>query len=431
MQQVVPQPRSQLAPRQGGAETTGGRPPRFRRTSVALAAAAAVGAVGILAGCSGDADTAAGAGDTTEVKIAVITPLSGLDRGRGAGALNAVKLAVNEANAENAIPGYTLVVEEKDDKAEADVAAAVSKEAADDPDVVAAIGSVYSGTTRAAVGPLQAKNIALVTPGATATALTRGDAWATKPARQYDNLFRACVPDDFFAPAMAEYLRDKGVNVAGVVNDGDDYGTGYTTAFASAFTQAGGKIVDAGTIDPDKAIEPALIDTFKKGKVEAVAWGGLDVGGGALSIASKNAGLRVPQVGGDGMYSQDYLFSSGIESAGDMASLPGVPPDSSEAGQAFLAAYRAQRFDSPVTMESLLGYDAAKVLIEALKTSLPQSGGDINAARPATIKALGTATVDGLTGNVAFDQYGDPVTKVGTIYRVSGGQWVPEKTLSQ
>ena len=36
--------------------------------------------------------------------------------------------------------------------------------------------------------------------------------------------------------------------------------------------------------------------------------------------------------------------------------------------------------------------------------------------------------IDGSTGKVAFDQYGDSTNKVLTVYKVDGGKWVAEKT---
>ena len=40
---------------------------------------------------------------------------------------------------------------------------------------------------------------------------------------------------------------------------------------------------------------------------------------------------------------------------------------------------------------------------------------------------MGKVTFDGVTGKVAFDQYGDTTTKVLTVYKVDGGKWVPAK----
>lgn len=45
------------------------------------------------------------------------------------------------------------------------------------------------------------------------------------------------------------------------------------------------------------------------------------------------------------------------------------------------------------------------------------------------MEAIGSVKVDGLGGPIAFDACGEPSSKTLTIYRVSGGNWVVEKTL--
>jgi len=50
------------------------------------------------------------------------------------------------------------------------------------------------------------------------------------------------------------------------------------------------------------------------------------------------------------------------------------------------------------------------------------------AQRQATIDALGKVNFSGVTGPVAFDQYGDTVSRVLTVYKVTDLKWVPVLT---
>lgn len=138
--------------------------------------------------------------------------------------------------------------------------------------------------------------------------------------------------------------------------------------------------------------------------------------------------MRIPLAGGDGLYTPAYLPSSGIESAGDLSMLGGPPPESTDSGRAYLAAYRAQRFDAPVVPESPLTYDAARTVIAALAASLPQAS-DAKAARATTLAAMKTVRAQGLDGPISFDPYGEVTRKTATVYRVSGGDWVVDTTL--
>src|SRR5438128_736565 len=73
----------------------------------------------ILVAC-GSGTTNTGAANTagpgsTIIKIATDLPVSGKDASSGKPAENGVHLAIDEANAKNAIPGYKLVFVPKDD----------------------------------------------------------------------------------------------------------------------------------------------------------------------------------------------------------------------------------------------------------------------------------------------------------------------------
>ena len=53
---------------------------------------------------------------------------------------------------------------------------------------------------------------------------------------------------------------------------------------------------------------------------------------------------------------------------------------------------------------------------------------DVASARQATIDALGKVSFEGVTGTVAFDQYGDSTSRVLTVYKVVSGAWTPVST---
>ena len=95
--------------------------------------------------------------------------------------------------------------------------------------------------------------------------------------------------------------------------------------------------------------------------------------------------------------------------------------------KAFVEAYTKAGFKDPYAAYGAYAYDAANAIIRALKTSLA-SASDASAARQATITALASVTFDGASGKIGFDQYGDAVAKVLTVYTVQGGKWVAKKT---
>ena len=43
-------------------------------------------------------------------------------------------------------------------------------------------------------------------------------------------------------------------------------------------------------------------------------------------------------------------------------------------------------------------------------------------------QAMSSVSFDGVTGKVGFDEFGDAVSRVLTVYKVTDGKWVADKT---
>ena len=95
------------------------------------------------------------------------------------------------------------------------------------------------------------------------------------------------------------------------------------------------------------------------------------------------------------------------------------PPRGLPSAKAFLAAYAAAGYKDPPSAYGGLAYDAANAIIGALATVLPGKTKVDKAIRAAqVVDAIQATNFDGATGKVAFDQYGDTVTKLLTMYKV-------------
>ena len=112
---------------------------------------------------------------------------------------------------------------------------------------------------------------------------------------------------------------------------------------------------------------------------------------------------------------------------GDLATSVGAPLDKLPNGKQFLDDYTAAKYSVTPGAYGAYAYDATRAIIEALKSSLKDAP-DAKSARKATIDAVGKVSLDGLTGKVAFDEYGDSTTRVLTVYKVEGGAWVADET---
>jgi branched-chain amino acid transport system substrate-binding protein len=129
----------------------------------------------------------------------------------------------------------------------------------------------------------------------------------------------------------------------------------------------------------------------------------------------------------DAVYNPKYITLAGASASGDLATNVGAPTSHLAAGQKFLADYDAAGYKEPSAAYGGYSFDAANAIINALKESLKDAK-DVVSARKATIEALGNTSFNGVTGKVDFDQYGDSVTHMLTIYQVTGAKWVPIST---
>ncbi|MBC7223552.1 MAG: ABC transporter substrate-binding protein [Anaerolineae bacterium] len=96
------------------------------------------------------------------VKVGRVAPFEGLLRWEGYRLLWAVKLALQEANAQGAVPGRALMLVALDDTDDPARAARVARQMAADPAVVAVIGHFSADTTAAAWPAYQAAGMPLV-----------------------------------------------------------------------------------------------------------------------------------------------------------------------------------------------------------------------------------------------------------------------------
>lgn len=389
-----------------------------------VAGVAVVAASLALTGCGSRADNNGGTSGAKVAKIGVMSPTSGDLSALGLGIRNSVDLAVKQANESNAIPGWTLEVMAVDDQATPDVGKNAATKLASDDQVVGVVGPLNSSVGQSVIPVLAAASIVEVSPANTNPSLTQGEDLAN-PKRPYANYFRTCTTDAVQGPFAAQYLLETGVKSVATIHDKKAYGQGLVENFTTAFKKGGGTIVAAETINPDDKDFSAVISKVKAAKPAAVYYGGEYPQAGPLSKQMKAAGLDVPLMGGDGIFDPKFIELGG--SNGDLATSVGAPVDTLESAKAFVDAYNAAGYADPYAAYGAYSYDAANAIINALKVSLANAT-DAKSARQATIDAVGTVKFDGATGPVAFDQYGDAVARVLTVYKVTDGAWAAEKT---
>ncbi len=365
------------------------------------------------------------------IKVATDLPVSGFDAAEGKPAENGAHLAVDQANANHTISGYTLVFVPKDDVGPSgthdpavgaqDVTALIS-----DALVAGIVGPFNSNVALAEMPITNQTPIAQISPATTNPCLTKdtvesgctgaNDLLSRLRPTGKVNYFRIAPTDDLQGPAMADYLyKTLGLRKVYIMDDAEAYGVGIANAFVREWMAFGGTVLGHSSEPATTTSYVPLLTQIATLKPDAIYFGGLDSTGGILirQQMEQVPGLQnLPFAGGDGLVTS--TFSKTIGTTGgpvygsvaieDVATAPGA----SAFRQQYDAVYGASAFGA----YSASAYDSMNILIQAIKTALangartPQNSSDSAGAvafRTAVIAAIQGISFNGVLGHQSFD----------------------------
>ncbi len=383
---------------------------KMTRVLVALLVGAAM--VGALSGCAAkdSAEQVTGEQPTQApmtVKIGFAAPLTGDNALYGEGMKRAVELAIKEANAssDSKAKGITFEIHAEDDAGDPKQAVNVANILVGDKDVVALVGHFNSGCSIPASPVYNEANLAMVTVSSNPQLTAQG----------YKVVDRIVAKDDAQGGYAGKLATEMGFDEVALIDDATPYGQGLATEFKKAYEAAGGKIVAEDRIQPKEVNFSALVTKLKKAAPKAVYYAGAHTEGALLSKQLKEAGLKVPVMGGDMLYTPEYIKIAGEDNAaGDIATALGLPLEQQPKGAEFKSTYETLYGSSPEAYDSY-AYDAAVSIINAVF----EVGND----RAAVVDAIRAGTVDGVTGVISFDANGDNKQQIISAYKAEGSEW--------
>jgi branched-chain amino acid transport system substrate-binding protein len=378
-------------------------------------------AVSLCATALGAAALPSSAASRPTVTIGVIAPINGGLTSFGHGIRDSVALAVKQANARNAVKGWTIKVEAVDDSSDPATGEAAAKTLAADPNVVAVVGPYNSGVALKAAPILAAEDIALVSPGNTLTSLTVGDD-ASNPTRQWDSYFRVVGADASQAEFLAEEATRLGFKTAAVVSETKPVSKGLADQFVAAFKKGGGSTVVQKVV-PDGATAPDFTDFVSAAKAaqpDLVFFGGEYNVAATLRTTATSGGVSAPMMGGDGIKDPAFITGAGDAAKGSYASTVGVPLKLQPGATKYLAAYRAARFSSAPSDFGPYAYDAANIVIASLAKGLAKKSSLPDDIRATVVRDVQKTNSTGVTGKIKFDKFGDVADPKFTLYKVAG-----------
>ncbi|MEU6846291.1 branched-chain amino acid ABC transporter substrate-binding protein [Streptomyces sp. NPDC046716] len=401
------------------------------RSQLILTAVLTTGALTLTAcGSRDDSGDKSGDKSNTTVVIGVDAPLSGDLSAIGIGIKNSVDLAAKTANKNKEVPGVTFQIKALDDVANPSTGGQNATTLVGNKDVLGVVGPLNSSVAQSMQKTFNSANLVEISPANTAPELTQGANYLKSKSRQFKSYFRTATTDALQGPYAAQYAYNTlKLKTVYSVDDKKTYGAGLARTFRTEFAKLGGKVVATDHINPDDRDFGAIATKIKNSKADFVYYGGEYPAGAPLSKQIKDAGAKIPVIGGDALQSADYVKLAGKNAEGDFATSVGAPPEQLDTAKKFIADYKAGGYSEPYETYGALSYDAAWAIIQAVKTVVNANDGKVPAdARAKIVEATQKVSFNGVTGQVAFDEYGDTTNRTLTVYQVKDGKHTPVKT---
>lgn len=361
------------------------------------------------------AESAAPAAEAQVVNIGFAAPLTGPQAHYGEEYKNGVTLAVEDANAENpTIDGKPVKfqLQAEDDQADPKTATQVAQKFVD-AKINGIIGHFNSGTAIPASKIYNDAGIPMIAM-ATAPQFTQ---------QGFNTTFRSMTSDTQQGAVMGKFVVEKlGAKKIAIIDDRTAYGQGLADEFEKSVKAAGGEIIKREFTN-DKATDfTAILTTIKGAGADIIFYGGADAQSAPMAKQLKRLGITVPLVSGEMTKTPTFLKLAGAEAEGTIASLAGLPLEQMPKGNDYATRYKA-RFNQDVATYSPYGYDATRIMIEAMKKA--------NSADPAKyLPELAKTEYAGVTAaSIAYDEKGDLKNGTVTVYKVEGGDWKVMETI--
>jgi branched-chain amino acid transport system substrate-binding protein len=328
-----------------------------KRLRNALVAALAVAALAV-AGCGG------GAANDKEIKVGGNFELTGGVANLGKQTVNGINLAFNQANASGGILGKQIKLVTADNKSEVSESINAITKLINQDKVVAVLGPVASSSVIASLQVATDNKVAVITATGTNERVTTDEKGATK---RYG--FRACFIDPFQGTVMAKFAG-KSLNAKSAaiyVDNSSDYAKGLAKAFEETFKNGGGKIAGTEAYLQKDTDFKATLTKIKAMNADVIFVPGYYEEVGRIIRQARELGITAPIIGGDGWDDPKVVEIAGKEAINNTYFSNHYSPDDKDPLAVNFAEAYKKEYGQPPSAFAALGYDAALMLIDAIK----------------------------------------------------------------
>jgi len=351
--------------------------------------------------------------DHSEMTVGFLGPLEGKYSDLGVQGRNGVQLALEEANAQDIIPGVHLRLAAADDRnTEAGTELAMNELAA--AKAVAVIGPMISGVAEAALAKADRLGIPLISPTVSAPALTG----------KRDLFFRVLGENLQWARSLARHGRERqGLSTAAFITDMDNesYAAPFRDSFKTEFLRLGGKVLKEWDVHSSSMDSwNAIADQIEQLQPDVVV----------ISLSARDAvslgktfmarGQKVRVYSAMWAATRELATEGGAACAGWTFGMGYSEDNPSLTLKAFRDRF-AKRFGFAPNFAAVLSYEATQAMLQGLVAAR-------NDPRKLAETLAKLPELPGVLGPFRMDEYGD-VQRASYIVTFNGTEFHTDATI--
>jgi branched-chain amino acid transport system substrate-binding protein len=360
--------------------------------------------IGTLSSCKKEG---AAVDNTGDIVVGEFASLTGQTATFGEGVTQGSALAFEEINAAGGVLGRKIKTITEDDQSKIEDANAAVQKLISRDNVIALLGEVASSRSMAAAPTAQNAKVPMISPASTNEEVTK----------KGDYVFRICFIDPFQGEALANFAaKSLGAKRAAVLIDvKQDYSLGLGDAFKRTFIAAGGQIVQEQSYSSSDKEFRAQLTSVRSAQPDVIFIPGYYNEVSLIVRQARELGIKVPLLGGDGWDSPELTKGAEAEFENTYLSNHFASEDPDPIVQGFVQKYKQKYGKAPDAMAAL-GYDAARILADAIKRAGTTEGPKLRDAIAQTKDFMG------VTGKITINAQRN-ADKPLTILKVVNGQF--------
>ncbi len=352
-----------------------------------------------------------------EIKIGINYELSGEVATYGQSSVDGIELALEEINAAGGVLGKKIVWDKVDNKSEPAEATNVATRLITQNKVVAILGPATSGNVKAA-SPVSMQNKVPLLSGSSTDDDVTVDANGVK-----EYIFRLCYTDSFQGTAMANYATKsmEAKKAAILIDNASDYSKGLAKNFKETFIKNEGQIVAEEAYVAGEKDFKAILTKIKTKDFDIIYLPGYYEDVGLIIKQARELDIDQPVLGADGYDSPKLTEIAGEEALNNVFfSNHYSSQDTAPIVVDFRKAFK-EKYNKEADGFNALGYDIAKLLVDAIERADSEESEKIKDALKAT------EDFEAVTGTLTIDENHNPIKAITVIELVDGEHTFNEK----